>query len=272
MKKIISIIALLTLFLSTAQTSNVTYVASTAVFSNPERGFYKYSDAHSSHYDALDQATLTSYRVNNNITLVFRYFYLEDFKNSPISASYLSKMQIDFDKLRNAGLKCIIRFAYSDDQGESQYDSSKAQMLAHIQQLKPLLIANSDVISVMQAGFIGAWGEWYYTSQAEFGGWGYNENELTSANLNHRKDIINAILQALPTNRMLQIRYPAFKQNVYSQTALPIAQAYNETALARIGHHNDCFLSSPDDVGTYENLATQHPYLAQETKFLVDGF
>ena len=31
-------------------------------------------------------------------------------------------------------------------------------------QLKPVLQKNEDVIFVLQAGFVGAWGEWYYTT------------------------------------------------------------------------------------------------------------
>jgi hypothetical protein len=96
-------------------------------------------------------------------------------------------------------------------------DATKATMLSHILQLKPLLIANSDIIAVMQAGFIGAWGEWYSTSQAEFGGYGYNQTDLTSANIQHRKDLLNAILNALPSNRAVQVRYPAFKKNPYNR-------------------------------------------------------
>ena len=49
----------------------------------------------------------------------------------------------------------------------------------------------------MQAGFIGAWGEWYYTSQPEFGGWGYNQTDLVTSNYNNRRDILNAILSCL---------------------------------------------------------------------------
>lgn len=260
------------LFLSgQAQTASVTYTASTAIIANPERGFYKYSAAHSNNYQALNQTTLTNYRVNNNVTVIYRYFYLEDFKNTAISATYLSKMQGDFDKLRNAGMKCVIRFAYSDDDTEAQLDASKEQMIAHIAQIKPYLIANEDVIMAMQVGFIGAWGEWYYTSQATFGGYGYNETSLTTANINHRKDLVNALLNALPASRMLQIRTPAFKRDMYSTAAVSNATAFNASAVSRIGHHNDCFLASSDDYGTYENMTVEFPYMQQDTKFVPMG-
>jgi len=267
MKNFVTLLGVLLYFCGSAQTTNLTYTASTAVISNPERGFYKHTSSNS----ALSETTLANWRLNNNITLIYREVRLDAFLNAPISAAFLSTMTSDFTKMRNAGIKCILRFAYGTDQDASQLDATKALMLSHIQQVKPILQANADVIAVMQAGFIGTWGEWYYTSQSEFGGWGYNETDLTTANYNNRRDILTAILNALPANRTVQIRYPAMKQSLYTSTALSTAQAFNETNVARVAHHNDCFLASATDYGTYENAAVEYPYLAQETKFLAMG-
>ncbi|HEY0092104.1 MAG TPA: DUF4832 domain-containing protein, partial [Flavobacterium sp.] len=197
--------------------------------------------------------------------LILRVFYLEDFVSSPISSSYLTNIQSDFAKVRNAGIKCIVRFAYSDDNDNgAPQDATKAQILAHIAQLAPILQANADIIPVMQAGFIGAWGEWYYTDN-----FGINPTQADYAN---RKDVVNALLAALPAGKMVQIRTPALKQKTYSATsALSLTQAFTNTSVARIGHHNDCFLASEDDYGTYNNIATEYPYLEQETKYVPMG-
>jgi hypothetical protein len=267
MKNLFTLLAVLLCVYGSAQTTNVTYTASTAVISNPERGFYKHTSSNS----ALDQTTLTNYRLNNNITMIYREVRLDAFLNVPISAAFLTSLQNDFSKMRNAGIKCILRFSYGSDDSASQLDASKALMLSHIGQVTPLLQANADVIAVMQAGFIGTWGEWYYTSQPEFGGWGYNETDLTTANYNNRRDILNAILAALPASRQVQIRYPAMKQHLFSSTALTAGQAFTETNVSRVAHHNDCFLASATDYGTYENATVEYPYLAQETKFLAMG-
>ena len=42
-------------------------------------------------------------------------------------------------------------------------DAPKNIVLNHIAQLKPLLQDNADVIACMQMGFIGTWGENYYS-------------------------------------------------------------------------------------------------------------
>ncbi len=247
-----------------AQTANVTYNASTATIANPERGFYKHTETHSPSYAPLSQSVLNGYRQNENITLILRVFYLEDFISSPISSAYLTNMQQDFAKIRNAGLKCIVRFAYSDDDDSGlPQDANKAQVLAHINQLKPILESNIDVIPVAQAGFIGAWGEWYYTTH--FG------QSPTPTDYQNRKEVVMALLGALP-NRMVQIRTPKLKMNTMSSTAaISASQAFSNSALARLGHHNDCFLASSSDYGTYSNTSVEYPYLEQETKYLPMG-
>lgn len=263
MKKISTIIVLLLTYFGNAQTtSTVNYSPINTVINNPERGFYRHTEVHSTNYIGLDQNTLNSYK-SINTTIILRVFYLENFIKAPISSSYLSAMQSDFNKIRIAGIKCIVRFAYSDNINGA-LDASKAQILAHILQIKPLLIANVDVISSMQAGFIGSWGEWYYTD--------YFGMNPTTADYANRKEVVEAILGALPSSRMVQLRTPTLKQKTYTTTtALTQNQAFSGTNIARIGHHNDCFLASSTDFGTYNNISTEYPYLQQETKFTPMG-
>ena len=259
----IALMLLLSYYGSAQTTSTITYYPTAIVINNPERGFYRHTETHSSGYTNLDQNTLNGYR-SNNTTLILRVFYLENFISTPISSAYLNAMQADFNKIRTAGLKCVVRFAYSDSENSKQRDASKAQILSHILQLKPLLETNSDIISVMQAGFIGSWGEWYYTDY-----FGINPTATDYAN---RKEVIDALLSALPNSRMIQLRTPLLKQKTFnSTTALTQSQAYNNSNIARVGHHNDCFLASPDDFGTYSNVSSEYAYLAQETKYTPMG-
>jgi hypothetical protein len=265
MKRVFTFIALFLLTLSTnAQTTSVSYTESTENFSNPERGFYHHKETNPSNYSQLTQSSLVNYRNNEKITLILRLFYLNDFLTSPISQSYLDNMRSDFTKIRNAGIKCVIRFAYSNQTTLGQRDASKTQILAHLQQLAPVLQSNADVIATVQAGFIGTWGEWYYTDH-----FGMNPNATDYAN---RREIVDAILNILPTNRTVQIRTPKLKQKLFNTTtALTQTQGLSTMNLARVGHHNDCFISDDSDVGTYTNIATEYPYLAQETKFVPMG-
>ncbi len=262
MKKMFLSLGMLAVLSVSAQT--VTYTPSSAVFANPERGFYKHQETSASSYSHLSQNSMTNYRVNQGYSLLLRLFYLDSFINSPISSTYLTNMQQDFTKMRAAGVKCIIRFAYSDDPGASQTDATKAQVLAHINQLKPILLANADVIACVQAGFIGAWGEWYYTDN-----FGFPPNATDYAN---RRDVVNALLDALPAGKMVQIRTPKLKRTLYNANSpLSLTQAFTDANIARVGHHNDCFLASDDDEGTYDNINVDYPYLEQETKYTPMG-
>jgi hypothetical protein len=58
------------------------------------------------------------------------------------------------DTVRKAGLKAIVRFAYNDN--NNPVDATPAMVNTHLTQLAPYLSANKDVITVVQAGLIGA--------------------------------------------------------------------------------------------------------------------
>ncbi len=258
----------------------VTYVESTADFPNPERGFYRYSETRTSNFTVLDVNTLKGYRLLQSIsnanyrvysTLVFRYYVLDDVKTTAIPQSTLDKINEDMAAARTAGVKLIPRFVYTINSNSGNCadgsicppygDASKQHVLQHISDLKPVLHNNADVIACVQIGFIGIWGEQYYTDYfGDPSGNGGQGGKLTDANWNDRAEVLAALLDAVPKSRMVQVRYPQQKQRfVYgvnapvTAAAMTDAEAFLENEKARIGFHNDCFMSSSNDVGTYED-------------------
>lgn len=231
----------------------ISYVSSSDVFPNPERGFYKHYQIENG---TLNLSILNSFR-KDNITLILRVFYLKEFRNSPISPEMLEKIRADLTTVRKAGLKAIIRFAYSDN--ELEPDAPLSMIKMHLDQLAPILSDYKDIILVMQAGFIGAWGEWYYTS-----------NNLNTPSA--RKAVLDKILEVLPIERCVQVRTPKYKQEYIGRT-VPIApsEAYTSLPVARIGHHNDCFLASVDDYGTYIDVVADKEYLSKEGLYVPIG-
>jgi Domain of unknown function (DUF4832)/Domain of unknown function (DUF4874) len=244
----------------------LTYVEDTTSFPNPERGFYHHTETHSTNYSVLNETILGNYR-KDNVTLVLRLFYLENFVNTAISDAYLSNMEKDFNALRNAGVKAVVRFAYTLKSSPPYGDAPLTQVQAHITQVSSLLKKHSDVIAVVQAGFIGAWGEWYYTD--------YFSQALGSPSNTdwaNRRALVNALAKELPTSRMIQIRTPDIKRNLaQSTTPLTSTEAFTGIIKSRLAHHNDCFLASPDDYGTYDNLIEDKKFLEEETKYLAMG-
>lgn len=229
----------------------VKFELSTDIFPNPERGFTKTYTTNT----PLNAVSLNTFRANLNTTIIVRDFYLSDFKNKAIDQTYLDFIQSDLDKIRNAGLKGIIRFAYT----ETDTDAPLAIVERHIDQLKPILEANKDVIAFVQAGFIGDYGEWHDSTN----GLATPDNEKT---------ILLKLLSAVPTDIMIQVRTPLQKQQVFG-TAVPVtaAQGYSGADIARVGQHNDCFLSSTDDYGTYVNVDAEKQYVSSEGLYVPVG-
>lgn len=261
------------------KTERITYLESNEDFANPERGFYRYSQTTSSNYSVLNAATLKGYRNLQSIsnanyqvysTLVFRYFILDDVKNKDLTPTFLSNVQKDMDAAREAGVKLIPRFVYSVQQTAGNCpegficppygDAPKNIVLKHIASLKDVLHKNADVIACVQIGFIGTWGEQYYTDYFGDPSSNGSQRKLLDENWNDRNEILAALLDAVPDSRMVQIRYPQQKQRfIYgvnatiNSAALKEEEAFKNTDKARLGFHNDCFMASSNDVGTFED-------------------
>ncbi len=261
-----------------AQPVKITYKESAEDFTNPERGFYIPSGTKASNFILLDVNQLKNYRrlpqqsnsasYKINMSLLYRAYELDTFKQQPLSENFLVNLQKDFDAVRQAGLKIILRFAYTNTASsgdcKDEYkicppygDAPRHIVLKHIKQLKPLFQKNADVIAVLQQGFIGIWGENYFT---DYFGCATDEGQgrILDSSWVHRNEFLKALLDAMPEDRMVQVRTPQVKQRfVYGPRALLTSKplllkgAYNKTDMARIGFHNDCFLASQDDYGTF---------------------
>lgn len=248
------------LFAVGAHSQTQTYTASTEIFANPERGFYHYRSSGSGTYKPLSQSELTGFRTNEKVTLIWREFRLDAFKNAPISADFLTKMQADFNALRAAGVKAIIRFNYTNTDGT---DAPRSRVIGHIDQLKPVIQANEDVISSVEAGFIGNYGEWWFSNN-------YGTDDHTATNTADRIAVGQKILELAP-NRMVAFRTPVIQRQIAGATPVSAATAYNGSIVSRVAAHNDCFLSSADDWGTYINTTTDPAYLENQSRYTFNG-
>jgi hypothetical protein len=219
---------------------NVTYASTSNIIPNPEKGFYHYTSTGSSGgYNLLNQTTIAGYRTNENITVIQRQFFLRDFITGiPINSTYLTNMQTDFNRIRAAGAKVIVRFTYTSSSSYTVFQPTKAQILAHIRQLAPVINRNKDVIVAIQAGFIGKYGEWYYTGSSEFGNADYTI--YTATQWANRKAVMDAMINSFNISIPLQVRYVYAKQKMYGNTYV-----------GRIGFYNDAFLANYGDSGTF---------------------
>jgi hypothetical protein len=225
------------------------YAASDEEIANPERGLMVF-------IRLLEKRDL-AYLREKGITLVFANVSLGAYRGGPLPADFLAKLDQGFERVRTSGLKIVVRFTYSGNIGEA--DAPKAVVLQHIGQIKPLLQKHGDVIAALQAGFIGAWGEWHGSTSG-------NDDP------NVRREVVTALLDAMAPGRMVQLRTPGFKKALTGPQPLDESEAFRVTPRARLGHHNDAFFSDANDMGTYaEPIKAGKEWLAQDARFVVNG-
>src|SRR6185436_1566960 len=79
----------------------IQYEQSNDIFPNPERGFIHNLEIHSEG-EPLNLTMLSSLK-NENVSMILRLYYLENFKDKPISDAELLLINSDMQKLRQAG-------------------------------------------------------------------------------------------------------------------------------------------------------------------------
>jgi hypothetical protein len=219
-----------------------TFSATTADFPNPERGFYGWSGA-----DFVTRYEASSVKVTSDagMRLLLALVQLDNFRGSDLSADWLRALDASFAKVRAAGMKVTLAVSYDFTAGGK--DATAAQIKRHLEQLKPVLAANADVIPYMRAGFIGAWGEWHSSQSGNSCGYNSPANitcEVADAN---RVIVRDALFANVPSTTQIGFRYPPDLQKWY-----PSPQQQS-----RAGMHNDCFLAGPTDTGTYSEPGTR---------------
>lgn len=225
-----------------------TFAPSATDLLNPERGFYV-------GYDLRSPSEAAEVRASGH-TMAIALVRLDAYRDAPLDAALLDDLDEGFAAARASGIKLILRFMYNSSFSD---DAPKARILGHIAQLEPMLRDNADVIAVMQAGFIGAWGEWHGSTNGL-------DNDAD------RADILGALLAALPSSRCVQVRTPMYKEAIFPGGPLTDVEAFTESDRARVGHHNDCFLASESDMGTYAAPVSEwEGYVASDTRFTAMG-
>ena len=245
--------------------SHIPFTESDDVFPNPERGFYFTQSFKSASASLLTASKIEQNRLQNR-TICYLGFYPKKYMDGHISEDFIQMVMNNMQVLRENGAKCIMRFAYSDSENEKPWDPTPEVVQMHISDIKPVLQEYGDVIMCLQAGFVGVWGEWYYTENFVFGPDTPEEHAL-------RKEVTDAMLDALPTDRSIGLRTPMFKRNIYANSyrdTLTLATAYNGSDKARVSGFNDCFGASSTDQGTFDDTASRE-YWKRDTRYTLMG-
>jgi hypothetical protein len=220
----------------------------------------------------------------NNLTVVQAYCYL-DGESDLIPPALLETLDRGFDRLRASGVKALFRFAYDhcpvDDKGEGNYTVER--ILKHVAQLGPTMQRNADAVYVLQAGFVGCWGEWH-SSRA------WMEHRQLEGNSSDIARIVAAELeQLIPPDRKMMMRYPWDKccgrdsnggalRSATSEAlglewgTVDASTAHSSKAFARIGFDDDGFMCcgpTNNDGGTWGTSLYGSPTYVSEDGYTV---
>ena len=160
----------------------------------------------------------------DSVSLVQTYFYLHGYIGRQLPPEAFATMDVYFNKLRQLGKKALLRFAYeTEPMGTVSSGPTMEDMFRHMKQLKPYLEKNKDVILALQAGFIGAWGEWHSS-----------KHNIESSDANKRI-ILEKICRMTPQDRVVQVRVPDYKNLLPKDS-----EAYRKTSF-----HDDFIVVDP---------------------------
>ncbi len=258
------------LYIHTMQAADIVYIPDhTTIFSNPERGFTEECNrvVTTSKPNVLKGNISDNWGQKDHMTLLVLLYDFKQFKAVDLPDEILSGFDEDMQILRDNGWKCVLRFAYTERESD-KVDATPEWVERHLQQLKPHLAAAADVIYVLEAGFVGVWGEWYYSTN--YG----NETQHLNAN---RRRVIEALFANAPEDRFILFRYPMIKTEYLGHdTPLSAEEGFSGTIRARMGCHNDAFLHDWGNMGTYasddkSDDPAVRQYIATETLYVPNG-
>ncbi|MCH5268536.1 MAG: DUF4832 domain-containing protein [Lachnospiraceae bacterium] len=240
------------------QEQNLDYSDSLETLTNPERGFYEAYCIH-----LKPEGTSPIDPKNNLVHLrvdlsAFSDNALLDEKNQvygesmPLTADALQVLGQILENIKGRGHSAIIRTCYDPlYNGKSNYEPDQDTIIGHLRQLGALYTQYKDVISYVELGTYGPWGE-MHTSKC-----------CTTENVSAA---LNALLAVTPEDIKIGVRTPNYvaawlgiknnntefdvESDVFKQ-----AVAAKGSSAYRVGMFNDGYLGSGTDLGTYGSIS-----------------
>lgn len=191
---------------------------------NPSRGYYVQLDSSEAH--KLDE-------YSKEVRLCLLAYDLYDYRDREIPDEKLNELEQFLQEAKKNNMKCIFRAAYGFKEELVNDAKSMDQIKSHILQIAPILNQYKSEIYVVQAGFLGPWGEWHDSIYLE-------DDKVAKRN---RNTVIEQLLKALDEEIVINIRRPKFIRDA----------SHANLSLSRIGIHNDGLLASDSDYGTYDD-------------------
>ena len=137
MKKVLCCVAVFIGSMMTVSASVVNYTAdNTTVFKNPERGFTEEmsNKVSASNPNVVVGEVDEEWGVDECRTLAMVLYNFNNFKSKNLPQAVLDGFDEDMQELRNYGLKCVLRFAYTEKQSDKN-DATPAWVKTHLERV-----------------------------------------------------------------------------------------------------------------------------------------
>ncbi len=173
--------------------------------------------------------------------------------------SFFASLEGTLQSARANGVTVGLRFRYDDNGTSNPEPADFSMVLRHIEQIgeSGLLEEYEDVISFVETGMVGCWGE-------QWGG------KYTS--LECKAQVLDAFLNIVPETIPVTVRTPNTIRQWLSDycgittTAADMHYTISDPELAakaaRIGMYNDGYMGSDSDLGTYSNREGETAWLS----------
>lgn len=225
---------------SDAFTPSATFTSSLDEFPNPERGLSQIIPESVS--DMWKEAAYThsneGYVVKGNSFRLMTHRQLLP-NTDVLDSTLIYNLNKGANWHRTVGTKMAISFSYDNNEGGSAIIPPLSRIVSHIAQLEGFFKANADVITAVHAGFLGVYGEWAF----------WQGGAVPSAS--DRSAVRDALYAAVPRETPIGFRVPMDLSAWYPTPLTAQQSLYTFNNQARSGMHNDCWLYSDTDLGTY---------------------
>ena len=240
------------------------YEESKETLRNPDRGFYRLVQVK---LEKGDQDFQDFRGVIENINeedtdvsiISFQVNLINYVEDTEISDKKIDDINEYFSIMREYGYQVIFRVVY-DSEGVENPEPEFDEILSQIDRLHDVYVENEDIILVVEAGFLGSYGEWHSGK--------YDED------INKRNELIEKLLDIIPEKIQINLRRPSFITDYTgSMDTVTKANAYSSEKIARLGLHNDGYLASDTDLGTYEEEEREQSlnWQGKQTMFTIFG-
>ncbi len=228
---------------------SINYQDSTNAIMNPDRGLYRpvivtlnantFSTESSIQYECTqaknDKIQILHLRIDigqlsGNVNA--------DSVDKNFTSAQISSLNTLFETIRENNLNAIVRFAYDTNGSIGNEPKSFSTVTNHIKQLSSFFTTNKDIISTVEAGFLGPWGEMHSASS-------YQAD-------NYYKSLIETLLNNTPSEILINVRKPYFYNIVVGEL---------NNSQKRLGIFNDGYLGSATDLGTFDNGITRNDFV-----------